>query len=96
MTYQDRIIASLTIRAQDGVTLLLLGLFIATVSGAVMKVLAAELPAAMIVWARFLTFSLIIAPIVVVRFGYAQAMRPVKPGLQLARGLMMILAVNDA
>jgi len=92
MAYRDRIAAGLLVRAQDGVSMLLLGLFLAALSGAIMKLLAEQLPTLFIVWVRFLLFTLIIAPIVISRFGFGQAIKPVRPWVQLARGLMMVVA----
>ena len=71
-----------------GLVPLLAGLFLAALSGAVMKGLSDELPAFLIVWMRFLGFVLLMLPLVVWRHGRG-AFRPVMPGAQALRGAMM-------
>lgn len=77
--------------ARRGIVLLLCGLFLAALSGAIMKGLSDQLPAFLIVWFRFLGFSLLILPVVLWRHGRAKAFAPVMPKIQFLRGAMMAL-----
>ena len=74
---------------KSGLVLLLSGLFLAALSGAVMKGLSDELPAFLIVWVRFLGFAVLMLPVVLWRQGQARAFTPIMPKAQLLRGAMM-------
>jgi drug/metabolite transporter (DMT)-like permease len=67
---------------------IILGLSIASLSGAIMKLLSADLSVIQITWFRFFGFALIMVPIVIIRFGRS-AMKPARPGIQVIRGLSM-------
>jgi len=78
---------------KPGLPLLIVGLSTAAMSGAVMKGLAEELPAALIVWVRFTGFVLLMVPVVLWRKGRARMLSPVMPLMQVVRGAMMAVGV---
>ena len=65
-----------------GTLLLMTGLTFAALAGAVMKLLAQELPIALIVWFRFAGFFALLLPIAAFRFG-AAVVRPSPLWLQV-------------
>ena len=75
-------------QARQGIIFIILGLSIASLSGAIMKLLSDDLSAIQITWFRFCGFALIMLPIVIIRFGRA-ALKPARPGIQVIRGLSM-------
>ena len=74
-----------------GVLFIVLGLSIAAMTGAVMKLLSDELTAYQITWFRFFGFALVLLPIVMVRLGRS-ALRPARPRMQIIRGITMATA----
>ncbi|MEM7211396.1 MAG: DMT family transporter [Pseudomonadota bacterium] len=74
-----------------GILLIVFGLAAAALSGAQMKMLSEMLPVLLIVWARFAGYFLIILPVVLARRTTA-IWPPVRPGLQVLRGLCMCSA----
>lgn len=75
---------------QRGLSLLLIGLVLAATSGALMKNLADDLSVALIIWFRFVGFTLLMLPVVVYLQGRAQVLRPIQPKIQLLRGVLMV------
>ena len=75
----------------SGILLLVTGLTFAALGGAVMKVLADELPITLIVWCRFAGFFLLLLPIAIYRFGIA-VFSPSPLWLQLLRGCLLPLS----
>lgn len=73
----------------SGLPFLVAGLATASLSGAMMKGLSEDLPAALIVWIRFLGFVALMMPVVLWRKGRARMMAPVMPMMQVLRGAMM-------
>lgn len=73
---------------RQGIIFIILGLSIASMSGAIMKLLSDDLSAIQITWFRFCGFALIMLPIVIIRFGRS-ALKPARPGIQVIRGLSM-------
>ena len=67
------------------IAILVVGLTFAALAGAVMKLLASDLPTALIVWFRFAGFLVLLLPIVWLRFG-SKVLRPQPLGLQILRG----------
>jgi drug/metabolite transporter (DMT)-like permease len=55
-----------------------------------MKLLTHELSVIQITWFRFVGFALIMLPVVLHRFGRS-ALRPARPGMQIIRGLSMVI-----
>ena len=74
-----------------GVLLIVLGLSIAAMTGAVMKLLSEELTAYQITWFRFFGFALVLLPVVVARLGRS-ALRTARPRMQIFRGITMAAA----
>jgi len=75
---------------RQGIIFIIVGLSIASLNGALMKLLTSDLSVIQITWFRFTGFALIILPIVLRRFGRS-ALRPARPGIQIARGLSMVV-----
>jgi len=75
-------------QTRQGVLLIVLGLSIAAMTGAIMKLLSEELSAYQITWFRFFGFALVLLPVVYVRIGRS-AMRPARPRMQVLRGITM-------
>ena len=73
---------------RQGIIFIVLGLSIASLAGAIMKVLSADLSAIQITWIRFFGYALIMLPIVMIRFG-RPALKPARPGIQVIRGVSM-------
>ncbi|MGI9317484.1 MAG: DMT family transporter [bacterium] len=73
---------------RHGIVLIVLGLSIAAMTGAIMKLLSDDLSAYQITWFRFAGFALVLLPVVYVRIGRA-AMRPARPRMQVVRGITM-------
>ncbi len=61
---------------------------LASLAGAVMKMLSEDLSFVQITWFRFFGFALIMLPIILIRFGRS-ALKPARPGIQVIRGLSM-------
>ena len=76
---------------RQGIIFIVLGLSIASLAGAIMKVLSADLSAIQITWIRFFGYALIMLPIVMIRFG-RPALKPARPGIQVIRGVTMAAA----
>lgn len=74
-----------------GTLLLMTGLTFAALAGAVMKLLAEQLPIALIVWFRFAGFFALLLPIAAIRFGGA-VVRPMPFWLQVLRGSLLPLS----
>ena len=68
--------------------MLVVGLSLAALTGAFMKWLSDDLTAYQITWFRFLGFTLLLLPVAIMRFG-RQTLRPVRPGMQLVRGITL-------
>ncbi len=73
---------------RQGILLIVLGLSIAAITGAIMKLLSEELSAYQIAWFRFFGFALVLLPLVYARIGRS-AMRPTRPRMQVFRGITM-------
>ncbi|MCH8951969.1 MAG: DMT family transporter [Proteobacteria bacterium] len=74
--------------ARGGILLIVLGLSMAALTGALMKSLTAELPAMLIGWFRFTGYFLIMVPFALARAG-RRAFRPPRIGIQIVRGLLL-------
>lgn len=75
-------------QSRQGILFVVLGLSIAAATGAIMKLLSADLSAYQITWFRFFGFALVLLPVVYVRIGVS-AMRPARPRMQVFRGITM-------
>jgi drug/metabolite transporter (DMT)-like permease len=73
------------------VGLLVLSLVLAALNGVFMKMLAGLLPALLIVWGRNVTYLLVMLPFALARHG-AAAFIPPRPGLQIARVLLLFVS----
>ena len=71
-----------------GIVALISGLCIAAGTGAIMKLLSADLSSFQITWFRFTGFALMMAPVMIWKFR-AVVLRPARPGIQFVRGLTM-------
>ncbi len=67
------------------------GLSIAAFTGALMKLLSADLSPFQIAWFRFLGLFLILLPVVTMKIG-SSALKPARPGMQVIRGITMSVA----
>jgi len=76
---------------RQGIILIVLGLSIASLAGAFMKILVVDLSPIQITWIRFFGYALIMLPIVMIRFG-RPALKPARPGIQVIRGISMAAA----
>lgn len=79
------------VHARQGIIFIIIGLSLAALAGAIMKLLSNDLSAYQITWFRFFGFALIILPIVMVRFG-RPALKPARPGIQIFRGFSLAAA----
>ena len=77
-----------SVHTRQGIIFIVLGLSIASLAGAIMKILSADLSAIQITWIRFFGYALIMLPIVMIRFGRS-ALKPARPGIQVIRGISM-------
>ncbi len=75
--------------SRQGIIFVIVGLSIASLNGAFMKLLTQDLSVIQITWFRFVGFALIMLPIVLHRFGRS-ALRPARPGIQIMRGFSMV------
>ena len=75
-------------QTRQGIIFIIIGLSIASLAGAVMKLLSEDLSFVQITCFRFFGFALIMLPIVLIRFGRS-ALKPARPGIQVIRGLSM-------
>ena len=87
---QDKESLTHSAHSRQGIIFIIVGLSIASLNGALMKLLTADLSVIQITWFRFTGFALIILPIVMHRFGRS-ALRPARPGIQIVRGLSMVV-----
>lgn len=71
--------------------LLVLSLVLAALNGVFMKMLAGLLPALLIIWGRNVTYLLVMLPFALSRHGAATFVPP-RPGLQLARVLLLFVS----
>lgn len=71
-----------------GIVFVVVGLTIASFSGALMKLLADQITPYQVAWFRFSGMSLLLLPYLAWRYGVA-GMKPARPWLQLIRGLTM-------
>jgi len=76
---------------RQGIILIVLGMSIASLAGAIMKILTDDLSVIQITWIRFFGYALIMLPIVMIRFG-RPALKPARPGIQVIRGITMAAA----
>jgi drug/metabolite transporter (DMT)-like permease len=76
--------------SRQGIIFIIVGLSIASLNGAFMKLLTHDLSVIQVTWFRFAGFALIMLPIVLHRFGRS-ALRPARPGIQIMRGFSMIV-----
>lgn len=74
-----------------GIVLLVVGMSLAALNGAFMKMLSTNMSEFMIVWARYCGFFLVLLPICVVANGSA-AFRPARPVMQVFRALSIAMA----
>lgn len=77
----------------SGVLLLITGLTLAALAGAIMKLLSEDLPVAQILWFRFAGFFALLLPIVAIRFRDA-VLRPTPAWLQAVRGCLLPLSTG--
>lgn len=73
---------------RSGILLVVFGLGVAALSGALMKLMAAELPVMQIVGLRFVGYFLLMVPLAFRRAGRRAAV-PARPRLQALRGLLL-------
>jgi len=73
---------------RQGIILIVVGLIVASFAGAIMKILTEDLSPIQITWIRFFGYTLIMLPIVMIRFGRS-ALKPARPGIQVIRGITM-------
>jgi drug/metabolite transporter (DMT)-like permease len=78
---------------RQGIIFIIIGLALASLAGAVMKMLSDDLSVVQITWFRFFGFALIMLPIVMARFGGA-ALKPARPGMQVIRGISMVAGTS--
>ena len=76
---------------RTGIVLVICGLTLAAVTGAIMKLLSGQLHPVQITWFRFLGFALILILPVAVRFGRS-VLRPARPAMQVIRGASLAAA----
>ncbi len=76
--------------SRQGIIFVIVGLSIASLNGAFMKLLTHDLSVIQITWFRFFGFALIMLPIVLHRFGRS-VLGPARPGIQIMRGLSMVV-----
>ncbi len=74
-----------------GIFLVVVGLCIAALIGALMKILVEELHAVQITFIRFLGFALLLLPVVVTKIGRA-VLTPTRPRMQFLRGISLAAA----
>ena len=74
--------------ARNGILLIVLGLSMAALTGALMKSLTSELSPMLIGWFRFTGYFLIMVPIALARVG-RRAFKPPRVGIQIMRGLLL-------
>ena len=74
---------------RNGILLLLLGLSIAALTGALMKLLTDELSPVLIGWFRFSGAFFVMVPFAVARAGW-RAFRPPRPHVQVLRGVLLV------
>jgi drug/metabolite transporter (DMT)-like permease len=86
---QDKESTTHSAHSRQGIILIIVGLSIASLNGALMKLLTHDLSVIQITWFRFAGFALIILPIVLHRFGRS-ALGSARPGIQIMRGLSMV------
>lgn len=77
------------LHTRQGILFIILGLSLASLAGAMMKLLTEDFNAFQITWFRFTGFALIMLPIVLIRFGRS-VLKPARPGIQVVRGFSMI------
>ncbi len=77
-----------------GIGLLLAGLFIASLNGALMKILTPVLPEVQIVWGRYVAYFIVMLPIGLYRFGLS-TFSPPRPGRQIVRALLLVVATTS-
>ena len=71
-----------------GIVMLIVGLSLAALSGALMKLLGEGLSAFQVAWFRFTGMALLLFPYLLWRYGVA-GLKPARPLIQLVRGLSM-------
>lgn len=86
---QDKDTLTHLAHSRQGIIFVIVGLSIASLNGALMKLLTHDLSVIQITWFRFFGFALIMLPIVLYRFGRS-TLRPARPGIQVIRGLSMV------
>lgn len=74
--------------AHSGILLVVVGLSLAALTGALMKTLTAEMSPLLIGWFRFTGYFLIMLPFALARAG-RRAFWPPRPGIQVLRGLFL-------
>jgi drug/metabolite transporter (DMT)-like permease len=87
---QDKETLAHSAHSRQGIIFVIVGLSIASLNGALMKLLTDDLSVIQITWFRFFGFALIMLPIVLHRFGRS-ALKPARPGIQIMRGLSMVV-----
>jgi len=76
--------------AKSGILLIIVGLSMAALTGALMKTLTSDMSPMLIGWFRFTGYFLIMVPIALYRVG-PRAFRPPRPGIQVMRGLFLVV-----
>lgn len=71
-----------------GIVLVVIGLSVAALIGALMKLLSTDMHAIQITWVRFVFFFVFLLPIIFFRVGKS-ALRPPRPGVQFFRGISL-------
>ena len=87
---QDKETLTHSAHSRQGIIFVIVGLSIASLNGAFMKLLTHDLGVIQITWFRFFGFALIMLPIVLHRFG-RPALGSARPGIQIMRGFSMVV-----
>lgn len=75
-------------QTRNGIVMVVAGLSVAAMTGALMKLLAGAMDPVQVTWFRFAGFSILLMPLVLWRFGLS-SLKPARPGLQIVRGISM-------
>lgn len=71
-----------------GIVTIIIGLSLAAMTGALMKLLTGDMPPLQVAWMRFVSYFIVIAPFAIWRTG-ARAWRPPNPKAQVLRGVLL-------
>src|SRR5262245_26920034 len=79
-------------RASTGIFLMLCAMAILPAMDAIGKHLGQVLPVLVVVWGRLVFATLFTLPAVLIRHGVGGAIRPQRPLVQVARGVLMVIS----